>query len=259
MRFLASQLAFVLVLIVAGTVFGQMRPGARRRAYGDTRASVIESLLTTFYPGAQVQWDPALMVQLPGASPHLVQVPVYIRGAATGGLEGVASIEWQKQKETFIYNAKHFKPNGKKELLSTQLIIFRADLKGHLTTYKTIDLDPLDNFTEIKTFSIEDWSDKAWPTLHVQYDSHIVSPGIFTTIEWQGTFDANTGQFLERLPFGISKQVKNGPKEIHMFSIARSNPSTLEIADQLTKKVNPYECGDPCVVDGSTLLSQWER
>lgn len=50
------------VLIVAGTAIGQMKPGDVRKAYGEARASVMESLLTTIYPGAHVQWNPYLTV-----------------------------------------------------------------------------------------------------------------------------------------------------------------------------------------------------
>jgi hypothetical protein len=99
----------VLLLVCAGTSFAQMKPGDRREAYGEARASVIESVLTTLYPGAQVQWDPALMVKIPGQQPRIVDVAVYVRGAAAGGAEGIASVEFEKKKEQFIFDAQGFR------------------------------------------------------------------------------------------------------------------------------------------------------
>lgn len=251
-------LGFALSWVMACPCIGQMHPGDRRKAYGEVRALVMESLLTTLYPGAQVQWDPDLMVRMPGGDPRPVQVSLYVRGSANGGLEGVAAIEWQREKETFIHEAQNFQRSDTPNFL-TQLIVFRADTGGHVNSYKKLDLDPLDQLTELKTFSIEDWSQNNWPTLHVQYDSHMVAPSVFTTIEWQGTFDANTGRFVNRLPFGISRKVKSGPEEGYMFSVARVGPTTLQIMDQLTKKAVQYHCSEPCVVDGPTLLSQWPQ
>ena len=167
-------------------------------------------------------------------------------------------MEFERAKETYIYEAKLFRRSDN-PTFSTRLIVFRADTSGHITTYKQFDLDPSDPLTDIKTFSIEDWSQSTWPTLHVQYDSHVVTASAFTTIEWQGTFDANSGRFQNRLPFGISRTMKDGSEQGFMFSIARVNTTTIQIGDQLSKKTAPYQCSDPCVVDGPTLLSQWPQ
>jgi hypothetical protein len=53
-----SWVALALLLTIAETSFAQMKPGDVRKAYGEARASVMESLLTTVYPGAEVVWDP---------------------------------------------------------------------------------------------------------------------------------------------------------------------------------------------------------
>ncbi len=56
--------------------------------------------------------------------------------------------------------------------------------------------------------SIKDWSTTEWPTLEIQYDTHRATPTSFTTIEWHSVFDANTSQFISRLPFGITRKNK---------------------------------------------------
>lgn len=163
-----------------------MNPGDHRKAYGEPRASVMESLLTTVYPGAQVQWDPNLMVRMPGGGSQFVQVPVSLRGSASGGLEGVATVEWERAKETYIHDSQHFR-RADRAHFSTQLIVFRADARGHITKHREFDLDPSDELTEIKTFSVEQWQETDWPTLHVQYNSHFIASDTFTIIEWQGS------------------------------------------------------------------------
>ena len=66
-----------------------MKPGDRRKAYGEMRASVMESLLQTLYPGAVVQWDPALTVQIPGEKPRMVDVGgLHARQRRYGGTRG---------------------------------------------------------------------------------------------------------------------------------------------------------------------------
>jgi hypothetical protein len=247
----------VWVLIVAGTAIGQMKPGDVRKAYGEPRATVMESLLTTIYPGAHVQWDPYLTVQLPGQKPRMVQVPVSVRGRANGGLEGNAWIEFEGKKERFIFEAQNFRRSDEPDF-PTELYVFRADAAGHIQKYKKFILDPSEPLTELKDISIQDWSEQEWPTLHIQYQTHRAAPSSFTTVEWHGTFDANTGRFISRLPFGISRRVKGGGEESYMFSLARSNTTTLQIGDMLSKKVVPYQCSDPCVVDADTLLSEWK-
>jgi hypothetical protein len=168
--------ALALLLIVAGTAYAQMKPGDRRKAYGEARASVMESVLTSLYPGAQVSWDPALAVQIPGEVPHMVEVPVYVRGSvANGGLEGVATVELDRKKEKFIADAASFQRTDK-PTFPTVLVVFRADTTGHIEKFKKLMLDPAESLTEIKTLSIQDWSQKEWPILQIQYDTHVVGP-----------------------------------------------------------------------------------
>jgi hypothetical protein len=151
------------LLIVAGTAVGQMKPGDVRKAYGEARASVMESLLTTIYPGAQVQWDPYLTVQLPGQKPRMVQVPVSVRGSVNGGLEGDGSIEFEGTKEKFIFEAENFRRSDRPDF-PTELYVFRADAAGHIQKCKKFIIDPNEPLTELKIISIQDWSQQEWPT-----------------------------------------------------------------------------------------------
>jgi hypothetical protein len=255
LRFLRALLGVGLVL--AGTSVGQMKRGDRRKAYGEARASVIESLLTTIYPGADVLWDPALMVKGPGMRPLMVEVPVYVRGSADGGMEGVATVEVEGRKEQFIFEAQSFQRTDR-PVFPTELYVFRADTSGHIQRYKKIAIDPDEPLTEMKTMAIQDWSQKEWPTLEIQYDTHRPAPGSFTTIEWHGVLDANSGEFISRLPFGISRKARGGSEGMYMFGIGRENPNTVIITNRFGGESHPYSCSDPCVMDADTLLSDWK-
>ncbi len=253
-----SGVGLASLLIVAGTAFAQMKPGDVRKAYGETRASVMESLLTTIYPGAQVQWDPQLTVQIPGEKPRMVQMPAYVRGStADGGLEGAASVEFEGKKERFIFEAQGFRRTDRPDF-PTELYVFRADAAGHIQKYKKFIIDPNEPLTELKDMSIQEWSQQEWPTLCILYHTHRPEPGSFTTIEWHGTFDANTGRFIDRLPFGIDRKVRGGPEQILPFRITRDSLTTVLISDLYGGEVHQYDCSDPCVVDADTLLSEWK-
>jgi hypothetical protein len=253
-----SRFLLAISLTVAGISFAQMKPGDYGKAFGEPRASVMESLLATLYPGAEVLWEPELSVRVPGEKPRMVAVPVDVRGSeANGGLEGVATIELERKKEQFIYEAENFRRTDR-PVFPTELIVFRADMAGRIERYKRLMLDPAEPLTEVKTMSIQDWSQKEWPTLEIQYDTHRVAPGSFTTIEWHGIFDANTGQFISRLPFGITRKLKSGPEQSFFFGIGRNSPTTVLITNRYGRETHEYYCPDRCVVDADTLLSEWK-
>jgi hypothetical protein len=234
-----------------------MKPGDRRKAYGEARASVVESLLQTLYPGAQVLSEPFLALQIPGEQPRFVEVPVYVRGSpTTGGLEGVASVEFEQLKEKFIFQASGFQTSDAPNF-STQLIVFRADVSGHIQKYKTFLLDPDESLTEMKNMSIKNWSQAEWPTLEILYDTHRSSPSSFTTIEWRGEFDADGGRFISRLPGGISRKRKGGAEQQFWLRLGRSSPTTVLMAEQFTGQTRQYECSDPCVMEAGPLLAKW--
>lgn len=247
------------LLAAAASSFAQMKPGDRRKAYGQ-RAPLMEAVLAALYPGAQVQWDPAFTLQLPGQQPRMVEVPVSMRGnPVTGGPDGIASVEFDGAKEQYIFQAQSFQ-RADSPVLPTVLIVFRADAAFHITKYKKILLDPGQPCSELKTMSIHDWPpQRDWPTLDIQYDTHIARPGSFTTIEWHSLLDASTGQFINRLPFGITRRVRGGPEQMHPFSLRRVNASTIDIGDFMSGATHRYSCSDPCVVDVQTLVSQWVK
>jgi hypothetical protein len=246
-------------LVTAAASFAQMKPGDRRKAYGP-RAPIMEALLAALYPGSQLQWDPAITIEIPGQKPRSVDMGVSLRGnPATGGPDGIASIEFDGTKAQYIFQAQSFQRTDN-PVLPTVLIVFRADPAFHITKYKKIFLDPGQPCSELKTMAIHDWPPQSeWPTLDIQYDTHIMRPDSFTTIEWHGVLDANTGQFISRLPFGISRKVRGGPEQTHPFSLRRVNANTIDIGDFMSGASHRYTCSDPCVVDTETLLSQWPQ
>ncbi|MGA3195029.1 MAG: hypothetical protein ABSD39_08480 [Terriglobales bacterium] len=244
-----------LLFTLAATCCAQMKPGDRRKAYGEARASVIESLLTTLYPGAVVQWDPALTVQVSGGTPRMVEVPVSVRGSATGGMEGVASIEFEGRRQQYIFEAQGFRRTDP-PAFPTVLYVFRADRTGHIERYKEVALDPDEPLTELKNASLQSWQ-KEWPVLDIRYDTHRATSTSFTTIEWHGALDAGTGEFISRLPFGITRRLRGAPERDFYFSLGRTGYSTIMIGSS-TGESHPYYCSDPCVVDAETLLSDWK-
>lgn len=249
--------AIVVLLISYEIGVAQMKPGDRRKAYGEMRASVMESLLQTLYPGAVVQWDPALTVQIPGEKPRMVDVGVSMRGsAATGEPEGIASIEFEGLKQTFIFQAQSFQRSDRPNFL-TELIVFRADMSGHIQRYKKVLLDPEEPLTELKTMSIKDWSTTEWPTLEIQYNTHRATPTSFTTIEWHSVFDANTSQFISRLPFGITRKNKGAAERDYWLGLSRTSPTAITIGERFSGETRQYECSDPCVMQAGTLLAKW--
>lgn len=166
-----SGVVFAVSLTVVGAGFAQMKLGDVKKAYGEPRPSVMESLLTTLYPGAEVIWDPSLMVRLPGEKPRSVMVPAYVNQSFTGGgLEGVASAELDLAKKRFIFEAQNFRGTDRPVFL-TELIVFRADMAGRIQRYKRFMLDPAEPLTEVKVMSVQDWSQKEWPTLLIQYQT----------------------------------------------------------------------------------------
>jgi|SRR5580692_6111779 len=251
-------LLFLSLLLLTPRGSAQMKPGDRRKSYGETRASVIESLLATLYPGSELDWDSESQ-RIPGENPHVFEVGVSVGGSRTnGGLEGVATVEFDGKKEGFIYQAQNFQRTDKPVFL-TLFVVFRADSSGHIQKYKKLMLDPKEPVTQIKNFSIRDWSQNEWPTLDIQYETHVFSPSSFATIEWKSIFDANSGQFVSRLPLGITTKIRGGPERQLVLGISRSSPNTVQIGTRFGRETHQYACTDPCVVDAHTLLSQWVR
>lgn len=249
--------AFFLALMLASlsTVSAQMKPGDIRKAYGEPRASIMESLLQTLYPGSVVQWDPYFMVQLPGESLRNLDLPVYVFASPTGGLQGVATIEFDKQKDRFIFEAQNFRRSDAPNF-PTDLIFFRADRAGHILTYKKVPLDPDESLTELKIVTLKDWSHE-WPTIEIEYQTHRPTPSSFTTIEWRATFDAGSGQFISRLPAAIDRFNRGGAEQMFMFGLGRINSRTIEVVDRLTRQSHQFDCSDPCVLEADTLLAKW--
>lgn len=250
-----SRVVLAVLLVVGATSAAQMKPGDSRKAYGNDRAAVAESVLTNLYPGAEVRWDPTLTVLIPGQKPHTADVPVVVRGNEKGEMEGVASVELDGQKGKFIFEAKNFQPSDN-PVFSTVIVVFRADATGHFEKYKKFMLDPGEPVTEIKNMSIQDWpAQQEWPTLVIQYDTHVAAPDSFATIEWRSLVDANTGIIVKRLPYGISRRVKGAAPQVFGFSMVRDTPTTIQITDHFNGSTQQYACSEPCVVDRQMLLS----
>lgn len=137
--------------------------------------------------------------------------------------------------------------------------MFRTDSSCRIQKYKKLMLDPKEPLTQIKDFSIRDWSHNEWPTVDIRYETYVFSPSSFATIEWKSFFDANSGQFVSRLPLGITTKIRGGSERQLVLGISRSSPNAVQIETRFGHETHQYSCTDPCVVDAHTLLSQWVR
>jgi hypothetical protein len=118
-------------------------------------------------------------------------------------------------------------------------------------------LDPSDALATVKLINVKEWTPNSWPAVRVQYVSYFADADSFTKIEWNASFDSNSGRFVSRLPLGIVRITKDGGEETHPLTVARKDPNTLQILDSVTKTVLEYRCSDPCVMDGNVLISEW--
>lgn len=243
--------------LIASPAWGQERD--HRRAFGSTRPAVAESLLSVLYPSAHYKWAPDLQVQdTNGSFTHVQFSGLTVNTAPDGSLLGATGIELGKKKERAIFNAKHFQKDDNSKL-PTELIVFRTDAGGKISQHRKFELDSADPISEIKIIRMADGSKNGWPNLQIRYVSHISVQDSYTQIEWQALFDSNGGKTIARAPLGIVTTLRNGNELTRMFSIRRVNATQLEITDAISKTAKPYSCGDPCIVDGPTLLAQWSQ
>ena len=216
----------------------------------------MESLLAAIYPGAAVKWDPILRIELVPGSPLRVRFPGFVFQPSGGTLHGATGIEIGDEKAQFIFNSEHFGQAAQQEF-PTVLAVFEATMDGRVTRQKTLPIDASDPLSEIKSIQVSNAPTGTWPMLTVQYISHVVGATSSTQIEWQASFDPNSGKLVSRLPTSILTRSKAGSEQMLMLRVQRIDPSTVSITDMLSKNAVTYSCADPCLVDRSTLLSKW--
>lgn len=246
------------LLFLSPNVRGQRARG-RRAATGAERASQVEKVLEALYPGATVGWDPDLAVRV-GAGPP---IPVQLRGFTAvrqrdGTVEGVTAVEAGTAKRDYIEKLKEFQA-VRTQTFGTTIVVFRMDSSGNITAMKKLGLDPVQPITQIEWFSVQSWSAEGWPVLRLDYNSYISEGGSLAMLGWDSVFNTGTGSFVSRVPAGIIVKQKNGGQTGDMFTVRRSGPTEIQIVGNVTKKVINYSCGDPCVVDGPKLVTEWSQ
>jgi hypothetical protein len=225
-----------------------------RNGFGEPTATIMESLLKALFPGAQFSWSPELTVQVAGNGPQLAKFSGFnIVPADDGNLNGATGLDLGDDKDDYIFkSATHHQ--GESRNFPLDLIVFRATQTGQILFMKKFALDPADPLAKIKSIQLP-----KWPIVRIAYESHFATQDSFTTIEWDAMFDTIAGSFVSRRPRGMFTTTKSGQEETDMFTISRTNPNQLLITDGLSKKSIPYQCADPCVVDGPTFLSKWSQ
>jgi hypothetical protein len=254
--------AFVaLALLLSGASPGGSLPlqESHREAFGDLRATLFETSLAKLYPGGVVKWDPNLLLQASdGVSRPVEFAGLVFRPSKEGGLEGATGVEVGNEKEKHLLLRRTFK-SAAVARFHTQLVAFKADIKGRIRDFRQFPFAPSEDLTEIKILQIQSWQSGSWPTLGVRYVSHYADPASFTSVEWQSLFDANSGNFVSRLPIGLVQQDNRGHEQTVIFSLQRPSPGELAVRDTFSGRAITYPCSDPCVMDGPTLLLKWHE
>jgi hypothetical protein len=252
----ATILFFCILAFRSGEVWGQT---AFREAVGEERATMVESLLGALVPGAKAKWSSHMAMRDAGGEERLVDFAGFTyRKRADGGSEGATGFDTGGQKEKYIFNASRFRTNGNAHF-TTDFVVFRARPGGQVSDFRKFILDDSSSVSQVKAFELQEWPDDRWPILRLQYVSYYQQPGRFIAIEWQSLFDSDRGKLTERLPAGIVQSFEDGREEIHTFIAKRTNPGHLQLIDSVSKLVIDYSCEDPCIVDGSSLLKEWDR
>ncbi len=256
----SSKIATFLILLSGFIAASVCRPHPRQRSdresFGDVRATIMESLLQSLFSGAQFRWAPDLQLRTSDGFSRAHFPGLTLSVAPDGSMSGASGLELTSNKEQAIFSSEQLRQTDPSHL-ATKVVVFRANSKGHVEQSQQFELDPTDPLAEIKMVHTSNWPLSGWPILRIEYVSHIPSQNSYTRIEWGASFDVNASKIISRLPAGISKKSRSGEEVMYIFSIARSGPGVLQITDRLTKKSIPYQCSDPCVVDGARLLAQW--
>ena len=251
---------FISFICQASRVFGQHAAGrSYRDAFGEPRASLMESLLAIVYPNVAIKWGPTLMIELSPGKAQRVQFPGFVfKPLGNTSLIGATGIEVGDEKAKLVFQSSHFQQTSSGQFPSL-LVVFLANLNGQVTSQKKMSLDPSDPLSEIKLIQVGDSAAGTWPFLTVQYVSHVTDSATATDIEWQALFDPNTGKVVRRVPSGIHMRSKDRKEALAMLKMQRVDASTVSFMDLLTKKTFTYSCADPCIVDGPTLLATWSH
>jgi hypothetical protein len=125
-----------VLMLVPDLAFGQS-PQTHRAAFGELRATVMESLVSKIHPGALFQWDPDLRIEIGGTLKE-VTFPGFTLIATSGGrFEGATGIEFGQDKEKYIDKAAHLR-SVPPQKFSTDLAVFETDARGVVTRLRGV-------------------------------------------------------------------------------------------------------------------------
>jgi len=173
-----SHSALILLIGISFVfVFGATGQGrkTRREAYGVERANQVEMLLRSLFPGAQVEWSPALAVRDQSGTKTSVDLGDFaITKQSDGSVNGVALLELGSAKAEHIERVKRFQAAGA-PVFTTTIVVFRASPSGQIADLRKVVLDPNDPLTKIGVFGVQHWPEGGWPVLRIHYASLIFS------------------------------------------------------------------------------------
>ena len=175
-----SKTSFIFACIIpfascAGTIAPAAQEPSNREAFGSLRATIMESLLRSVFPGSQFKWEPDLDVQDDkGNFVHAEFPALTIQPQTDGSILGASGIELAGEKEKIIFEARRFRSFPTRNLPTT-VVVFKAGANGNVTLAHKVDLDPSEPLIEIKSLHVSDWPSGGRPLLQVRYISHAVS------------------------------------------------------------------------------------
>ncbi|SRR5258708_575456 len=247
---------FVIGLILSIEIAQGQSSNPWRDAFGEPRASVVESLVQALFPGARPQWGKRFSLLRPGSPPVLLDFPGYVQRPSGTGWEGVAAVELGADKADFLTKAARLESVGPQNF-TTEIVVFQADSGFKISNYKRFPLDPAEALTQIVELHIKDWPSGRWPRLSVMYHSYYAEQSVFGLLTWSAQVDANTGTVVGKIPIAISKRAKDGSEQPDYLVTNRLDAATIQIKGEMSGKSVKYSCDDPCVVNGQKLFDQW--
>lgn len=97
-----------ILFLLGGVQVSSQTRRSHREAFGEPRASIMESLLASLYPTGQFNWNPQLTIAVDGGAPQVVHFPGFdFKPTVDGNVDGATGIEIGDEKQEFIFKSKN--------------------------------------------------------------------------------------------------------------------------------------------------------
>ena len=226
-----------------------------RQAFGVERAQAVEAVVAHIYPGAHVEWAPALALVRNDGTRELLQISDMALRAEPAGFTVLIPLEFPDTDATLEAQMGRFEvPAGrtKNELVAAKLSsafavteIRRGSIPDSATTTEIVSV----NFV---VFPLN----AAWPDANLEYAAR------YSTTEWAGqvlwTARVTTSPIalVSHVPAHVARSDKDGTSRDDVAEIQVVDAQTLAI-DSATGGQRITTCPAACHIDGKVLLGLW--